>query len=87
MSCNKQIVPKQITYITHLGGGCHGSKLCFVLMIMMKIKRLQILFNFFLIVLSSSNWKDMGEEKSEVGFPYEGKVGVARKGKWIVYTT
>lgn len=86
MSCNKQIVPKQITYTTHLGGGCHGSKLCFILMIMMKIKIVQILFYFFLIVLSSSNWKDMGE-KSKVGFPYEGKVGVARKGKWIVYTT
>lgn len=55
-------------------------------MIMMKIKRLQILFYFFLIVLSSSNWKGVGE-KSKVGFPYEGKVGVTRKGKWTVCTT
>lgn len=30
MSCNKQIVPKQITCIMHLGGQCHGSKLCFI---------------------------------------------------------
>lgn len=51
-----------------------------------EIKRLQILFYFFLIVLSSSNWKDVGE-KSKVGFPYDGKVGVARKGKWTVCTT
>lgn len=41
---------------------------------MMKIKRLQILFYFLLLVFSSSNWKDMGKKSISLQRDRKGKL-------------